>query len=58
MEREDVVYFVRRDVTDLVQLIVEKYYRGRFPFAMDALRFRSFALGLIKDAVESILNEE
>ena len=58
MQREDVVRALKNDLNVLVQTILEKYYRGRFPYGMDAASFRSFALGLIKRAVDERISDE
>ena len=58
MDRADVLSLLRNDIGALVQVVLEKYYRGRFPFGMDAIGFGVYALHLIKDAAERLINEE
>ena len=58
MQNEDVIRLLKNDLSALVQTILEKYYRGRFPYGMDAARFRSFALALIKKAVDERISDE
>jgi len=58
MQREDVVRALKNDLNELVQTLLEKYYRGRFPYGMDAAQFRSFALGLVKEAVDGRICDE
>lgn len=58
MERADIVRALKNDLNELVQTIVEKYYRGRFPYGMNAAQFQSFALDLIKRAVDGRISDE
>ncbi|MDP3769542.1 MAG: hypothetical protein Q8R40_01215 [bacterium] len=58
MDRADLLSTLKNDVNALVQTVCEKYYRGRFPYGMDAVKFKLHTLHLIRDVAERLINEE
>lgn len=58
MQNADVIRLLKNDLDKLVHTVREKYYRGQFPYGMDATQFRSFALNLIKMATDERIRDE